>query len=204
MRRTIVGPLAAAGAGLVLLLGAAGCGSTETATPASASTGSMMSTSAGDPGDVQFAQQMIPHHEQAVEMARLALDNRAGASDEVKSLAQQISTAQEPEIATMTGWMSQWGASTDMGEMDNGVGGMDHGMDGMMSDQQMGDLASATGADFDQQWITMMIQHHEGALSMAETVLGTTNDARVSELARAVVQGQKAEIATMQGLLRAP
>ncbi|MEO6791178.1 MAG: DUF305 domain-containing protein [Ornithinibacter sp.] len=197
MRRTIVGRLTAAGAGVILLLGVAGCGSTETATPASASTGSMTSTSASDPGDVQFAQQMIPHHEQAVEMARLALDDRAGASAEVKSLAQQISTAQEPEIATMSGWMSQWGASTDMG-------GMDHGMDGMMSDQQMGDLAAATGADFDQQWLTMMIQHHEGAVSMAGTVLGTTNDARVSELARAVVQGQKAELATMQGLLRAP
>ena len=203
MSRTIVGPLTAAGAGVILLLGVAGCGSTETAAPASASTGSMTSTSASDPGDVQFAQQMIPHHEQAVEMARLALDDRAGASAEVKSLAQQISTAQEPEIATMSGWMSQWGASTDMGGMDHGMDGMD-GMDGMMSDQQMGDLAAATGADFDQQWLTMMIQHHEGAVSMADTVLGTTNDARVSELARAVVQGQKAELATMQGLLRAP
>ncbi|MEO7421402.1 MAG: DUF305 domain-containing protein [Ornithinibacter sp.] len=197
MSRTIVGRLTAAGAGLALVLVVAGCGSTDTATPASDSTASMMSSSAADPGDVQFAQQMIPHHEQAVEMARLALDDRAGASPEVKSLAQQISTAQEPEIATMSGWMSQWGASTDMG-------GMDDGMDGMMSDQEMGDLSTATGADFDRLWLTMMIQHHEGAVSMADAVLGTTHDARVSELARAVVQGQKTEIATMQGMLSAP
>ena len=128
-------------------------------------------------------------------MAQIALDGRAAASTEVKALAEQIAAAQEPEIATMNGWMSQWGASTSME-------GMDHEMDGMMSSEQMGDLASATGADFDKQWLTMMIQHHEGAVSMADAVLATTNDARVSELARSVVQGQKSEIATMQGLLQ--
>ncbi len=193
MTRTITGRMAAAGAGLLLALGVAGCGTSDDASPASGSTVSAPARTAA-PGDVQFAQMMVPHHEQAVEMAELALDDRAGASSEVKGLADQIATAQEPEIAMMTGWMSEWGATTAMG--------MDHDMDGMMSDQQMGDLSTATGPDFDRQWLSMMIQHHEGALSMADAVLSTTNDPRVSDLAQKIMRGQKAEISTMQGLLR--
>ena len=193
MRTTTSSRLTAAGAGLALAVALAACTSGEATSPTSAS--SAATTSSTDPGDVRFAQSMIPHHEQAVEMAQIALDGRAAASTEVKALAEQIAAAQEPEIATMNGWMSQWGAPTSME-------GMDHEMDGMMSSEQMGDLASATGADFDKQWLTMMIQHHEGAVSMADAVLATTNDARVSELARSVVQGQKSEIATMQGLLQ--
>lgn len=196
MSTTTSGRLTAAGAGLALALTLAACGTGEATSPASASNAATTQSSA-DHGDLQFTQAMIPHHEQAVEMAQLALEDRAAASTEVKALAEQIAAAQEPEIATMNDWMSQWGAPDTMA-------GMDHEMDGMMSGQQMGDLASATGADFDQQWLTMMIQHHEGAVSMADAVLATTNDARVSELARTVVQGQKAEIATMQGLLQGP
>jgi uncharacterized protein (DUF305 family) len=138
---------------------------------------------------------MIPHHEQAVEMADLALAN--GAGTDVTRLATQIKAAQGPEIATMEGWLTAWGASDDMG-MDHAA--MGH-MPGMMSGDDLKALAAAKGSAFDDLWLRMMVAHHEGALTMAQDVLSTTQDPQVRTLAEAVVAGQTAEIATMKGLL---
>jgi uncharacterized protein (DUF305 family) len=143
---------------------------------------------------VTFAQTMIPHHEQAVEMATLARQNDT-ASAEVKALSSQIEAAQDPEIQTMKGWLSQWDATEDSGVMDHGPGGM-------MSDQDMSSLRRANGAEFNRMWLTMMIEHHQGAVTMAQDVLATTAYPKVKKLATAVVQGQQKEIATMQGMLR--
>jgi uncharacterized protein (DUF305 family) len=142
---------------------------------------------------VAFAQMMIPHHEQAVEMADLALENDT-ASQDVKALAAQIKGAQDPEIQTMKGWLSQWGATES-------AGAMDHGSGGMMGDDDMSSLMGASGTEFDQMWLEMMIEHHEGAIEMAQDVLSTTANADVEKLATAVVAGQEKEIATMQGML---
>jgi uncharacterized protein (DUF305 family) len=144
--------------------------------------------------DVTFAQSMIPHHEQAVEMADLAM--KSATSDRVKQLAAQIKAAQDPEIDTMHGWLRAWGA-------DEAMAGMDHssGMPGMMSDAEMTALGAAKGADFDRMWLQMMITHHQGALTMAQEVLVATSDPQVKTLAEAVVAGQTTEIATMKGLL---
>lgn len=143
--------------------------------------------------DVMFAQMMIPHHEQAVEMAELALEESSGASTEVRTLAQQISAAQGPEIEQMRGWLESWNASTGMP--------MGHDMTGMMSGADMSALKAASGPEFDRRWLTMMIEHHEGAITMAEQVLGTTTNSEVRTLAQAIVQGQQREITTMKGLL---
>ena len=190
--------LPAAAAALVLAVSA--CGSSD-----ESSSGSMMSgtgdtsssmsegTTTATSGDVEFAQMMIPHHEQAVEMADLALENEA-ASQDVKALAGQIKGAQDPEIQTMKGWLSQWGASESAGPMDHGSGGM-------MSDDAMSSLMGASGAEFNQMWLEMMIEHHEGAVVMAQDVLATTANPDVEKLATAVVAGQEKEIATMQGML---
>lgn len=155
-------------------------------------------------GDVAFAQGMIPHHEQAVEMSDMALQKKS-ASAQVRSLATQIKAAQDPEIATMRGWLTAWGAPTAAPSRDHGTadGGHDGhgGHGGMMSAQDMTALAKAEGADFDRMWITMMIEHHEGAVTMSEQVLTTTRDPQVAALARAIITGQKAEIATMRDLL---
>ena len=139
-----------------------------------------------------FAQMMIPHHEQAVQMAQLALDNSTASAD-VKGLAQQIKAAQAPEIATVSGWLSTWGAPKSAG--------MNHGASGMMTDQDMSGLAKASGAEFDKMWLAMMVQHHQGAIAMANEVLGTTADPQVKQLAQSIVDGQKSEITVMQGLL---
>ena len=188
LRRTAVAAAAAA-----LVAGASACGTGGTDSGMSGMGSSASATSTAAQGDVMFAQMMIPHHEQAVEMADLALQDKAQASSEVRALAEQIAKAQGPEIETMTSWLSSWGAATSAP--------MDHSMPGMMGEADMSKLAGATGAEFDQQWLTMMVAHHEGAITMAEDVLGTTTNAEVKSLARAIVDGQQAEIVTMKQLL---
>ncbi|WP_198950759.1 DUF305 domain-containing protein [Kineosporia sp. A_224] len=195
--------LTAAGLTLAATLTACGGGSGTTGAAGSASAApstAAPATPAADAraADVMFAQMMIPHHEQAVEMADLALAPAAGAGTDVTALATRIKAAQAPEIATMGGWLSAWGA-----EADDDMGGMHHGasMPGMMSDEDMSALGDARGAAFDRMWLTMMVAHHEGALTMADDVLETTQDPQVRSLAEAVVSGQTAEIATMKSLL---
>ena len=190
--------------GVVLAAVLAACGSSSSGTGAAPSAASSSSAAAAPSsaasvsaesraGDVMFAQMMIPHHEQAVEMSDLALKSGAGA--EVTALATQIKAAQGPEIATMQGWLAAWGASA--GSASDHMGHMP----GMMSADDMTELASLRGSAFDDRWLRMMIAHHEGALTMAQDVLSTTQDPQVRTLAEAVVSGQTAEIATMKGLL---
>ncbi len=151
--------------------------------------------------DVSFAQGMIPHHEQAIEMAALA-ETRAG-NPEVKDLAAAIKAAQDPEIKTMKAWLTDW----DKPVSGDGMSGMDHGsdsdgpMDGMMSDADMKSLESTSGAEFDTMFLTMMIEHHEGAITMAEAELKDGKHKEALGLAKAIVADQSAEIATMKDLL---
>jgi uncharacterized protein (DUF305 family) len=156
--------------------------------------------------DVTFAQGMIPHHEQAIDMARLATSRAQ--SDQVKNLARQIETAQGPEIHTMTGWLRAWGApapQTGMPGMEHGGhGDMAHGMQGTMSPQEMQELQQASGADFDHKFLTMMIKHHEGAITMAHTELTNGQDPAAKQLAQQIISAQQAEIQTMQGMLQHP
>lgn len=152
-----------------------------------------------DDADVAFVQQMVPHHEQAVEMADMT--ERAGASADVRALAEQIKAAQAPEIATMQGWLDDWDVSSDHAGHAGHDMGDDMG-DGMMSDADMTQLAELSGTAFDREWLTMMIEHHEGAVAMARTELADGDDARAKELARQIVAAQQREIATMKGLLR--
>ena len=187
-------------AGLTL----AACGSSTSSDQAMAS-GDMAAIGStvapANDGDIAFAQLMIPHHQQAVEMADMALAH--GVTGDVLTLANQIKAAQDPEIQTMTTWLTAWGAPMEMVETD-GHDGMDMGgmsSEGMMSGADMMNLDQAEGNDFDALWMQMMIQHHEGAISMANQVLTTTENADVQALAEAVVTGQTAEIATMQKLL---
>lgn len=197
---------AVAAAGLL-----AACSSSETAAPASSAASSMAaeqtpgaaSASAGSEADITFAQLMIPHHEQAVQMADMALAQAT--TPEVKQLAQQIKDAQDPEIQRMRGWLTAWGAPEQMA----GMQGMDHGnmdmggqsADGMMSDEDMSALMDAKGADFDQMWLTMMIAHHKGAIQMAETVKQQSQNPDVTALADAIISAQQDEISTMDQLL---
>ncbi len=163
----------------------------------------MMGT--GRDADVMFVQQMIPHHQQAVVMADLALDPTHQASPAVQELARGIKAAQTTEIADMQSWLKEWGVDDTSGDM-----GMDHGDMGdesmgmgmgMMSDAEMTKLESAQGADFDRLWLEGMIVHHDGALMMAAGMGGSGDDARVQTLITNIEQSQAAEIAEMRKLL---
>lgn len=142
--------------------------------------------------DLTFVQGMIPHHQQAVEMATLALATNAQASPKVKEIAGRIKAAQDPEIELMRGWLKKWGDQ-------EAAGG--HQMSGMMSTQDLSTLAQATGANFDKMWFTMMIDHHEGAVEMAEAVKADGSDPDVKALADQIITAQQAEIIEMKNLL---
>lgn len=194
--------LATTGAALALLLAACGgsSASSDMSTAATAQAGSSAAAAAqGAPADIAFAQLMVPHHQQAVEMADLAL--ASATTDEVRQLATQIKGAQDPEIEQMNGWLEEWGAPMMMGDDHSGhdMGGVT--MEGMMSDDDMAALMDATGADFDEMWLEMMIAHHEGAVTMADQVLAETANPEVAALAQDVITGQTAEIDAMQQLL---
>jgi uncharacterized protein (DUF305 family) len=141
--------------------------------------------------DVMFAQMMIPHHEQAVEMAELA-ETRAS-DPEVVELAAQIKAAQDPEIETMTGWLEAWGEPTEM----------EHGMDmpGIMTDEEMAELEAADGAEFDVVFVHHMIAHHQGAIEMAETEIADGQNAEAKELASQIAESQAAEVTQLEGIM---
>jgi uncharacterized protein (DUF305 family) len=151
--------------------------------------------------DVMFAQMMIMHHQQAVDMANLAETRAANA--QVKQLAAQIKAAQAPEIATMTKWLTAWGEPpmTSSGNDMGGMPGMDHSMPGMMSDADMAKLKAASGKVFDKQFLQMMIDHHKGAIEMARTAQPNGSNADAKALAARIIQTQQTEIDTMQKTL---
>jgi uncharacterized protein (DUF305 family) len=163
--------------------------------PASTSDGG--SATVHNQADITFASTMVPHHQQAIEMADMALTQASSA--EVKNLATQIKAAQDPEIATMTGWLTGWGAAP-MPSGDHDMGGM--GMDGMMSAEEMTALENASGTAFDRMWLQLMVKHHEGAVAMARTQLSQGQSPDAKTLAQAVIDGQTKEIATMTALLK--
>lgn len=146
--------------------------------------------------DVSFAQEMIPHHQQAVSMSEVAAKNGGPA---VRKLAAQIKSAQAPEIRLMTGWLNDWNAPS----MDHGTGhGMDMGATGMLDDADMADLSKAKGRAFDTLWLRGMIQHHEGAISMAEDEIASGEFPKAVAMARSIVKSQQAEIEHMQEMLK--
>ncbi|HET8987544.1 MAG TPA: DUF305 domain-containing protein [Humibacillus sp.] len=198
--------------GLAAALTLAACGSSDHADaghqdlPSVTSTASVSAPAADadhNTADVAFASDMIPHHQQAVEMADLAAARASNA--QVKSLAAAIKAAQDPEIRTMTGWLSQWGQPVPSGTDGHDMADMSHGdgatMEGMMTDEEMQQLAAASGADFDRLWLELMIKHHEGAVTMATTASTAGKSAEAKALAQEIMTAQKAEIATMQQLL---
>lgn len=155
--------------------------------------------------DVAFMQMMIPHHAQALTMARLA--RTRAASPAVRSLARRILAAQPPEILLMSAWLDDRNlavpsATDDPADFDHG----EHGhatMHGMLTAEQMQELKAARGAEFDRLFLRGMIQHHQGAISMADPVATKGSDIQVTELANEIVAGQGAEIDRMRTLLKA-
>ncbi|GAA5039865.1 DUF305 domain-containing protein [Actinopolymorpha pittospori] len=212
-KRTSIRWLASAAAAATTVTVLAACGGnseqpdSESATP-SASTTASVTAGAHNATDVSFAEDMIPHHRQAVQMADLA-PTRAS-SPEVKALAATIKQEQGPEIKTMSAWLTSWGEQVpEDSEPGMDHSGMDHsGMDsgmaempGMMTAEEMKKLEGATGPAFDAAFLKMMIKHHQGAVEMAknETAKGSYRPAVI--LASSIVTSQTAEIEQMTKLL---
>lgn len=143
--------------------------------------------------DIMFAQMMIPHHQQAVDMSNLALEKSS--NGEILALAKQIKDAQAPEIQEMEHWLEHAGVS---GTIDHD---MDHGMEmGMLSAEELAALTTAEGTEFDLIFLEGMIAHHEGAIDMAQMILGSEN-AEAKALAEAIISSQTEEIELMKALL---
>ena len=147
--------------------------------------------------DVTFVSGMIPHHEQAVEMS--ALVPQRSTNPEVIKLAADISAAQEPEIQTMKGFLAQWNAGEGSGHDGHDMGAMA----GMVDDDSMAKLETLKGAEFDKLWLTSMIGHHEGAVTMAKTEIADGANADAKALADHIVTAQEAEIAQMKQMVAA-
>lgn len=149
--------------------------------------------------DVTFAQMMTIHHVGALEMSELAVEK--GDSDELRGLAATIQAAQGPEIELMESWLTSWDEPLEPA----GHEGMDHGgmdMDGMSQEQVMDELRQASGSEFDKQFLTSMIAHHEGAVMMSEEELRDGQNPDALELAQQIIDAQESEIQEMQQLLQ--
>ncbi|OPF78831.1 DUF305 domain-containing protein [Streptomyces antioxidans] len=207
-RLAFVGAVTAGG---LLLAGCGGDGDTKgadhTGAKESATSGATASSTAGtgafNAADVTFAQMMIPHHQQALEMARLA-DGQAS-NARIKSLAGRIEKAQDPEIVTLKSWLKGWGRpekapSSEMPGMHHDAGGKGT-MEGMMSEEDMRKLKAAKGPAFDRAFASMMIDHHKGAIAMAKDEKKNGRNAKAKKLADDVVKNQSSEVATLRTLL---
>ncbi len=206
-RRAALGA-ATLGAGLVLVL--AGCGTDDSSTASGASSAASSGMAGMDHGggsaapssatrtdfvdaDVTFLQMMYPHHAQAVEMAKLAPGRSQNA--QLLALATAIDKAQGPEMTKIAGLLKDFGQPAPAASGDHAS------MSGMMSPDQMASLQKLSGAAFDREWLQMMIEHHTGAVAMANTEVasGANNDAKA--LARSIIANQQTEITQMRAML---
>ena len=190
--------------GTVVLAGCSGGNAGSSAATSSSAEASDSAPNAHNNADVTFVQGMIPHHQGALAMAKLA-DGRAQ-DPRVIDLAGRIKAAQDPEIKTMTGWLKAWGeptpeasdSSMNMEGMDHGSGSMDMGS---MSEKDMAALEAASGTEFDRMFLQMMTEHHRGAVDMAQTEIDDGSNKDAVDLASSIVKSQTAEIEEMQTLL---
>ncbi|HWJ10366.1 MAG TPA: DUF305 domain-containing protein [Nocardioides sp.] len=208
-----IAALAASGTGL------AACGSDDGDGHHGSDAGAVETARNGDEfnqADVDFATAMIPHHAQAVQMANLAVDRPLPA--DLRALVDGIHTTQVAEVETMVTWLTDWGQPIPETSMDHVNGGHGDDMDdmsdmsdmddhamgdmpGMMSAEEMTGLARASDAKFPELWMTMMVEHHEGAIEMAEAERDAGHFPDAVDLAGAIVETQRTEIAAMEDLL---
>lgn len=142
--------------------------------------------------DVTFAQHMIPHHQQAVDMAAMVPSRTTNPTMGV--IAIHIGTDQRAEISMLEGFLKQWGAFVDGGTM---------AMDGMVDQATMNKLGSLTGPSFDQLWMESMISHHRGAVTMAAEELAHGESPDALRMAQIIVNVQQREISYLTDLLSA-
>ncbi|MGP3638363.1 DUF305 domain-containing protein [Streptomyces sp. 24-1644] len=187
----------AAAATAALVLAACGGNSTDSGSAHNGHNTASASAQQGDhnAADTAFAQGMIPHHRQAIEMADLA-EARADWA-EVKKLADEIKKAQDPEIKTLSGWLTSWGEEVPA----EAAGHEGHDMSGMMTAEEMEQLEASSGKAFDTTFLAMMVKHHEGAVAMAKTEQANGTYLPAKDMAGQIITSQSAEFARMNTLL---
>jgi uncharacterized protein (DUF305 family) len=144
--------------------------------------------------DIMFAQMMIPHHQQAVQLAALAPQHTTNQA--LLTLASTVSAEQQPEINAMKALLLQWDVDPNATP--------DHGataMQGMVDDATMAKLDSLKGPEFDTLWLQAMISHHQGAIEMANTEIANGQSADLAAMAKTMVSAQQAEINQMKQML---
>lgn len=179
--------------------------STTTTTPETTETTTATTEADGEisadhnDADIMFAQMMIPHHQQAVEMSEMLLA-KEGIPAQVVEFAQGVIDAQGPEIDRMNAMLEAWDQQpvTDSGGMDHGKMG---GMSGMMSQEDMAALEEAQGTEAARLYLEQMTTHHEGAVDMARDEVADGQNPHAITLAEQVISDQEAEIAQMQQML---
>ncbi|WP_227996692.1 DUF305 domain-containing protein [Nocardia australiensis] len=187
---------------------AAGCGSDDSGSMpgmdhgsssiAAATTSAPATRTDFNDADLMFLQMMYPHHAQAVEMAKLVPGRTQ--NQQLLSLAADVEKAQAPEMEQFTILLQSFGKPAPSASGGHTMPGTS-AMPGMMTAEQMAALEAASGADFDRQWMQMMIDHHNGAIAMADTELASGVNPDAKALATAINTAQQAEIATMRGML---
>ena len=199
MNKNIIRSLAISGAVLISSVALAGCTINLGSSDSDKNSGMMgnngmmgnsSSSSTFSGSDIMFAQMMIPHHQQAVDMGTLA-ETRA-LSPEVKALAAKIKSEQSPEITQMKGWLKDANAPLTMGH--------DMGMGGMLTNDEIATLTAAKGSEFDRLFLQGMIDHHQGAIHMAQMVIDS-NNAEAAKLGKDIIDSQTKQITYMQKLL---
>lgn len=214
-RRYGYGLAAAVAAAFVL----SACSNTATHTSSPTSVGAPASTSAvgneaaHNDADVAFAQGMIPHHQQAIEMSDMLLVKQ-GIDPQIVSFAEQIKNAQVPEIEQMQGWLQKWGATSAPAPGSSGMPGHDMtggevnqmpgiagGGHGMMSEADMAALQNAQGVEAGRLFLSQMIEHHKGAITMAQQEIDNGESSAAVDMARTIVSSQQEEVIAMQATL---
>jgi uncharacterized protein (DUF305 family) len=176
-------------------------GQTTSAAATASATTPAAGTEAHNNADVWFVRHMIPHHQQAIEMSDIVLAKQ-GIDPRVTELANKIKTAQGPEIQQMQDCLNQWGnpsmPTMAPGDMQMPAHG---GMPGMLSERELNALREAKGVDASRLFLTQMIAHHEGAISVAQTEIEEGHYPPAVAMARSIVTTQQQEIDTMKGVL---
>ncbi|HJR38388.1 MAG TPA: DUF305 domain-containing protein [Nocardioidaceae bacterium] len=192
--------------GLALAVGLSACG--DDADNSSA----QVSVTEHNDADVAFASDMIQHHAQALAMVDLTMDRPL--DPEVEALAEDVRAAQAPEIETLAGWLTDWdeqipetirdhvNAGHGAGDLSDSMRDLDHGdMPGMMSADDIDALENTSDTEFQEMWLEMMIEHHEGAIEMAKSEQEDGRYKPAVDLAGDIVDSQSQEVATMQDLI---
>ena len=141
--------------------------------------------------DIMFLQMMIPHHQQAIDISKLAM--KASSDPELLELAKIIARDQAAEIKQMKAWLKDAGASEDMGHSMDGMGGM-------LNEDDLAALSAATGKEFDTLWLKGMTEHHDGAIHMTQMIEDAQN-ADIKAFGTKVIKDQSDQIDQMKKML---